>query len=272
LNNPNIGLRTVDYLRDAGAAQKLKTQYLTAAPTDKNLVIFDCGGKTRILDGNMLAKVTLEQLPSEEGKELRFRRKPVAFLGEMFFTAALIDVISPKPFVAYFLTGHGEHQVDSGDEIVGYLKFASLLQQNSTRVQVLSLTGTNSVPADCNLLVIAGPRSAILEPELSKLDQYLAQGGRLLALFNSASLNRETGLEKLLAGWGVQVSQDLVLDPEPSPQASLGELVVSAFSHHALVNPLLGSGLDLVQPRRIGKVEPRTQAADAPRVEEIAFS
>ena len=40
------------------------------------------------------------------------------------------------------------------------------------------------MPADCNLLVIAGPRDVIPDVELEKIEQYLNQGGRLLALFN----------------------------------------------------------------------------------------
>src|SRR5262249_23173703 len=144
--------------------------------------------------------------------------------------------------------------------IVGYLKFASLLQQNSIRPLSLSLVGTNSVPADCNLLVVAGPRAAIPDPELAKLDHYLAQGGRMLALFNSASLNRPTGLEKLLASWGVEVGTDLVQDFDQS-QGNSGELVVSRYSPHALVNPMVGFGLDLIRPRWIAKRSSGGQAA-----------
>jgi gliding motility-associatede transport system auxiliary component len=270
LNNPNLSVRTVDYLRDAGAAQKTKAQYLSAYPSDKNVVIFDCAGKTRIVDGALLATNTLEQVPNPEGKELKFRRKPIAFRGETVFTATLLEVVNPKPFMAYFLSGHGEHQIESGDEITGYLKFASFLQQNSIRVQTLELTGTNPVPSDCNLLVVAGPRIPIPDSELSKLDQYLTQGGRLLALFSSASLDRETGLEKLLADWGVRVGKDIVRDPDHSRPESPDELVISAFSHHPVVNPLLGEGLVLIQPRPIGRFNTRAPVADAPRVEAIA--
>jgi hypothetical protein len=271
LHNPNLSVRTVDYLRDAGAAQKTKAQYLSTSPSDKDLVIFDCAGKTRIIDGSLLSTNTLEQVPNPEGNQLKFRRRPVAFRGELVFTATLLEVINPKPLIAYFLSGHAEHQIDSGDEITGYLKFVSFLQQNSIRVHPLLLTGTNPVPPDCDLLVIAGPRTAISESELIKLDQYLTQGGRLFALFNSDSLRRETGLEKLLAPWGVGVGNDIVRDPDHTDPRS-GDLVVSAFSHHPIVNPLLGYGLDLLPPRAIGKLSASAQAADAPRVEAIAAS
>ncbi|MEI9863815.1 MAG: hypothetical protein WDN00_04525 [Limisphaerales bacterium] len=54
--------------------------------------------------------------------EREFRRKPVAFNGEMAFTAMLLAVENPKPLKAYFLQGHGEPSLsDSGD--TDYQKF-----------------------------------------------------------------------------------------------------------------------------------------------------
>jgi hypothetical protein len=159
LINPRITVQTVDYLRDAGLAQKVKDKYKLSALTDKNLVIFDCEDRWKIVDGNALAHYTYEQVPNETPgeKKPKFLRKPAAFLGEMAFTPALLDVTSAKKLKAYFLQGHGEHQIDSGDELAGYLKFASILHQNYIQSQPLSLLGTNAVPMDCNLLVIAGP-------------------------------------------------------------------------------------------------------------------
>jgi len=46
---------------------------------------------------------------------------------------------------------------------------------------------------DCNLLIIAGPRTELSETELQKIDQYLAQGGGLFVLFNYFSIKRPTG-------------------------------------------------------------------------------
>src|SRR5947209_2913365 len=105
--NPKISVQTVDYGRDAGAAQQLlanpKYKFL-ASVTAKNLVIFDCEGKFKAVDGNLLAKYVVEQDPNE--KELHFIKRATHFLGEIWFTAALLEVTSPKPLKAYFLKGH----------------------------------------------------------------------------------------------------------------------------------------------------------------------
>jgi hypothetical protein len=272
LANPKITVATVDYLHDPPAAQRIKAKYNLFAATDKNLIVFDCEGRVKIVPGNLLAQYVLEQVPNE--KEREFRRKPTAFVGEAAFTMALLDVTSAKPLKACYLQGHSEHQIDSGDDRDGYLKFASVLHQNCIQVEPLSLVGTNTVPMDCNLLVIAGPRETIPDLELEKIEQYLNQGGRLLALFNCypilGQVKKDTGLERVLAKWGVDVGRNVIKDRANTISGE--DVVVVNFGKHALVNSLLGSGLDLILPRSVGQLKGRSQAADAPRVDELAFS
>jgi hypothetical protein len=266
--NPNITVRTVDYLRESGAAQKVKEQYKLAAPSDKNLVIFEVANRVRVVDGNALAKYVLEEIPG--GQEREFRRRPTAFLGEIAFTAALLDVTSARPMKAYFLRGHGEHSLASLDPVSGYMKFESVLQQNHIQAANLTLLGTNTVPLDANLLVIAGPTSEIPEFERQKIEDYLAQGGRLLALFNFAMAGKDTGLEDILGRWGVEVGKTVVRDPDNTMSGS--DVIVSEFGKHPLVNPLLASRLHLVLPRAIRKTAIPVPSADAPRVDELAFT
>jgi hypothetical protein len=269
LANPNITVQRVDYLRDAGAAQKVKAAYKLISSGEKNLIIFDCEGRTRIVDGAGLTDNTLERVVG--GKPGEVRSKPVAFKGEWMFTSVLLAVTNPKPLKAYFLTGDGEHQLDSGDEVNGYLAFAGLLKQNYIKPETLTLLGTNTVPMDCNLLVVAGPTSVIPDPVLEKIDQYLAQGGRLLALFKFESVNKQVGLERVLAKWGVHVGANVVKDPDNTVAGT--DVIVKQFARHPIVNPLQGqSSLHLILPRTIGKFKASAQAADAPRVEEIAIS
>jgi hypothetical protein len=267
LVNPRIAIEMVDYLRDPAAAQKTKEHYKLSAATDRNLVIFECEGRQNTVPGDALAKYVTEQVPNENRPE--FRRKPTEFFGEKWFTSALLAVTNPKPLNAYALTGHGEHGIDSTDPTYGYLKFSALLRQDWIRVEPASLLGTN-LPADCNLLVIAGPRSAFFPEELEKIDQYLAQGGRLLALFNAHTHDKDLGLEGVLAKWGIAVGHNIIADTNHSAMGA--DVVVTDFSSHPIVNPLLNSAVDLIRPRSISKSQPRTQAADAPAVEEIIFS
>src|SRR6185369_536368 len=99
---------------------------------------------------------------------------------------------------AYFLEGHGENSITSSDTNSGYTTFAAIAQQNFIKpVQLFSLLGSNTVPAD-SLLVIAGPTKRLQDLEIAKIDRFLSEGGRMFVLFNHASAGLETGLERLL--------------------------------------------------------------------------
>jgi hypothetical protein len=273
--NSRVSVETVDYVRDAGAAQRVKLQYNLTFPSATNLVIFECEGRKTVLDGNALTSYTMEQVPNE--KEREFRKKPTAFEGERMFTRALMEVTNPKRLIAYFLQGHREHRIDS-DETFGFMKFAAVAHENLIETQPLSLLGTNTVPMDCNLLVIAGPRDEFQDFELEKIDQYLTQGGRLLALFNPTSINREgggekTGLDKILAKWGVELGNVVIQDLDRKVSPGGEDMLVSDFNpKHPIVNPLLDSGVYMSMPRAVGKKKSAPQMADSPHVEELAFT
>jgi len=174
--NKNISVRTVDYVRDAGAAEKLKVQYNLPAATDspnsppaKDLVIFDCGGRIIVIPGEAIVQHKLQQVASADPheKQLQFHNKPVAFNGEIMFTSKLLALAGAQPFKAYFLQGHGESSLtDSGQ--FGFAKFGLELAQNYISVTNYELTINDSVPMDCNLLIIAAPTAMLADFELQK--------------------------------------------------------------------------------------------------------
>jgi hypothetical protein len=270
--NPRIQIFTVDYQWDAAAAQKIKSTYKlgeSSGDNEKNLVIFACEGRLpRIVSGSALADFTIEQVPNE--KEREYRRRFTASNGEKMFTACLLAVTSPKPFRAYYLQGHGEHNLNSGDEVSGYMDFGLVLQHNYVQAEALRLVGTNQVPMDCNLLIIAGPTTQLDPVELDKIAQYLDQGGRLLALFNTAAKDRQTGLEKILKRWNVSVGESEVTDVPHSLKGN--DIAVAAFSQHPVVRSLLGSMVYLIAPRPVANLPPKEGVADGPKVEVLAAS
>jgi ABC-2 type transport system permease protein len=266
-NNRKIQVRTVDYLRDPGAALDVRDKFNLGATTNKNFVIFENEGRSKVIDAKTLTQVTIEQLPPSDG-ENRFRRKPVAFNGEMMFTGALLAVLNPKPLKAYYLEGHGEPPLTDATE-GGYSTFAGVLMQNYIEVHPLSLLGTNDIPADCNLLIIAGPAKPLFEVEVAKVEKYLSDGGRLFALVDARSAAGGTGLEATLARYGVLIGLNLVVDPD----AVVGEkdMRVNAFTLHPVMNPVLGTGgLYMIVPRPVAKN--RTEGMDDLPAEEIAFT
>jgi len=260
--NGRIAVETVDYVKDNAAAQRVKAQY-QLAPTQKNLIIFECNGNKKIVFEKELSDLDLEPLISGKSREVRRS----AFKGELLFTSAIYSVTSPRALKAFFLKGHGEHSPQSTDKDFGYSRFAALLTDNNVDWTTLSLIGTNEIPVDCSVLIIAGPQTTLTSQELSKIEGYLNNGGRMLVLFSMLSVGRQTGLEGLLANWGVDVRNAVVSDRLNSSNTQ--DLITEYFGTHPVSAPLLGVELHMVCPRAMSKASRGAHRTDAPIVSEL---
>lgn len=272
--NPKISMRTVDYINDPGAAEKIKAQYrqFFTSTTDKNLVIFDCGGRVKIVPGAALQtyqpkfKGMTTNPDNPQKQEMEFERRPVSFNAEQAFTGMLLALSSPQPQKAYFLQHHGEPALADSSN-TGYQKFLSALQENYVLVTNLDFMGNTGVPMDCNLLIIAGPTEPLQPTELDQVDRYLREGGRMLIMFNAASQGHPTGLENILQKWGVGVADDIAQDPDHT--ISQRDVVVDQFRQHPVVAALSQVQLQLYLPRPIIKLTPANPSANAPQVDEL---
>jgi len=262
--NRHILIEAVDYPGNPGGAQDIKARY-KLSDRDRDIVIFECGGQKRIVYHSELSDLDTRALMSGQGNEVRRTH----FKGELMFTSAILSVINPRQPKAYFLQRHGEHDVESDEGVSGYSKFGGVLRENAMQFDKLVLEGTGEVPADCNLLIIPGPRTVFLPETLEKIDRYLKQGGRLLTLFNYPP--RRTGLEPLLANWGVAVGNNVVVDPKAVVRQY--DMVVAAFGTHPLVKPFHHYyQLYLIQPRSIGPESSGPAGVNAPQVEGLFFT
>ena len=276
--DPRITINVVDYLRDPAEAARVQQKYNLApqgsdpnGPPRKNAIIFDCEGanppRFKVAPGDAL--VQYGETGMTKDKKLEFR--PVAFNGEKLFTSMLLAVKDPKPFTAYFVQGDGERSLTDSSEN-GYMKFAEVLQQNYIRIGPFSLTGQGDIPSDCDLLIIAGPQTPFLNSELSKIDHYLSQGGRLLVLLDYNSIKNPTGLEEYLAHWGVNVGMEVVQDSAQNATGSSFDIVVQNFYTHPVVNSLMQSKLEMILPRPVGVINNPNATADSPTATALAFS
>jgi hypothetical protein len=286
--NPKIAVRYIDYVRDPGAAEEFKIHYNRVGDTNKNLIGFECEGRKLPISGEALLETTLVSGgKTDNPNQIALRKKPVAFYGEVMFTSTLLRITDPQPPRIYYLYENGEHDLDESSEQAGYGKFRELARQNYIDIQKLRLFGTNGVPEDCNALMIAGPLYALTPIELNYIEKYLNRGGRLFVLFNYGEVKREikTGLEKILAAWGVRVGDKIVNDPDNTLSAEQTDIVATCgiqqpdFSHyipvkHPIINPLVNSltaKLRLILPREID-AEKSASPDSGIKAEEIFFS
>ena len=189
-----------------------------------NTVVFAAAGRKKYVTSDQLADYDYSGMQMGQAPKMK------GFKGEEQFTSAILGVVNPKVPKAYFATGHGEHDPDGADGD-GYSQLRDAIKRDNLEVEKTSLL-SGSVPADCDLLVVAGPSAPFADQEKAALKAYLDKGGRALILLDPVlgARSRPSGLEEFLKAYGVQVNQDLVVDPgRRLPFFDLSAVYVSEF-------------------------------------------
>ena len=138
------------------------------------------------------------------------RRQDTFSIDEQGITGAILKVSRESQKVVYFLAGHGERD-PSGYEESGYSGVRDALERDNYVVGTLNLAISATVPADTSVLIIAAPRSSLLEQEREAITAYLSEGGKALLMQEPGD---ETDLDEILAAWGMGYGDDVIVDPE----------------------------------------------------------
>jgi ABC-type uncharacterized transport system involved in gliding motility auxiliary subunit len=165
------------------------------------------------------------------------KEERVKMAEEQGMTNALIRLGRAGKKTIYFLTGHGERGLtDIGQE--GYSELKKAVEQQNYEVKPLILAAAEAVPADAQLVVLAGPKKALTQPEQERLGAYLAGGGGLMVMLDP---QQDGGLAPWLAARGVDLGDDLVIDPQSRLfGASPAWPIAADFSDHDITRPLEG--------------------------------
>jgi ABC-type uncharacterized transport system involved in gliding motility auxiliary subunit len=142
------------------------------------------------------------------------RTETVVGTDEQQLTNTLIKVLSGAQRTVYFLQGHGEHDT-AGSEREGYSTIYQALGTENYKTDTLALAQKPEVPADATVLVIAGPRTDLLQGEVDPIKQYLDRGGKLLVMLDPPDKVGQAPLANLVAllkDWGIEAGTDVVVD------------------------------------------------------------
>lgn len=261
----NLVIERVDPARDLATIETLKRKFdLRSA----DVVLFDSGAHSRCVAERDIVKT--ESRWATPGTGLRTIK--TAFCGEREFSSAILSLMEARRPVACFVQGHGEREVDDFTKGSGYSDIARALRFENFEIRTTRLTDEPGIPADCDLLVIAGPRRVMYKSEIAALSAYLKSNRSLLCLLDAG---QTTGLEPLMAEWAISLPDEMVTDKSSGLSALLGpgeELYIHNFGSHPLTENLTVMAMSL--PRPVLPLEPVGPGAngrdDKPRVSVLA--
>lgn len=177
------------------------------------------------------------------------KKEEAKTMDEQGVTGALIRDLKGGTRTVCGVEGSGEHRLEDTDKN-GYSRMKDLAGRDNYQTKSINLLQKAEVPADCTVLVVGGPTSDYVEPEVNAIKSYVENGGRALIMLDPplkmgrTDIGENPLLTNLLTAWGVTVNKDLILDLNPvgqimglGPQYSL----VSAYEPHPIVNELKGT-------------------------------
>lgn len=130
---------------------------------------------------------------------------------------ALVRTLNPTVKVAYFLTGHGERDLqDFGEAGIGTA--VTLLQNSGFSIQTLNLFVEGDVPADANAVFLIDQQAPLADAELAALTRYADRGGALFIARDAVDTEGRIAAEEdgllawLQSSWGITLRNDLIID------------------------------------------------------------
>lgn len=159
---------------------------------------------------------------------------------EVELTGALLRISKETKKRIVFVEGHGEHSPEDRERN-GLSIAKDALTRQGYEVGIISLLQETSVPNDTAVLVLAGPRRLVTQDEQERIRKYVEQGGRLLVL---ADPETQTGLDPLLAQWGLSLGPGVLVDLQDRLAAGdLTALLVRTFTEHEITQDLTSAVL-----------------------------
>jgi ABC-type uncharacterized transport system involved in gliding motility auxiliary subunit len=179
---------------------------------------------------------------------------------EAHLTTALIKLVNPTSLKAYYLTGHGERDIDQSEGDEGYSDLKSAIQADNYVVEKINLSAQGDVPSDAAALIIAAPKSPLLPDELGAINRYIdGRKGKLVLMtepFANSNLN-----DLIQPRWGLTIGTGIAVDPDSSLRndptvvivqqygitsisKDLGTFSVFPFSTAILLPDLIRKGVD----------------------------
>lgn len=188
------------------------------------------------------------------------RQERITATQEKDLTNAIVKVTREGKKKVYHTIGHGELSLERGGQNSA-MRLKTALEESNYEVAPLDLGRTGEVPDDADLVVVLGPQSDFLAPEIETLRQYVLTGGRLFVAVNPTEA---PSLRPFLEEeYGIIIGEDYVLEFNPliqlfggNPQAP----IISEFEPHDITRPMSGGRVILPSVSSVTLKEPAPAA------------
>jgi len=161
------------------------------------------------------------------------KRELIENLEEKDLTNAIIKVTREQDKVVYFVTGHGEKNIED-DTPQGYKNAAEAIRKENHTVKKLNLIRRGGVPDSAHVVIVASPQVDYAPAELDSLESFVNRGGKLMLLLDP---DGPAGMRAFASRFGADVGADVVIDGSGFGQlfgAGPGMPMVQNYADHEI--------------------------------------
>ena len=221
-------------------------QYTEEKVTNNSLVVA-CGDKSRYIPYTDIYKV-------DSSTYYTTGSVSQSFDGEGQITSAIDYVVSEDLPQVYLLSGHGEQPLSDNFR-------SQLTRSNYELTEDFSLLNVDSIPEECDTLLINAPTGDISEEELRILQDYLQSGGKLMVFSGPQKETELTNLKTLLQDYGVTAAEGVVVDNDREHYAfSAPYVLMPDIASSEITDPLAEGAYHVIVPIAQGLTVSGSQA------------
>ncbi|MFM8393567.1 MAG: GldG family protein, partial [Acidobacteriota bacterium] len=202
---------------------------LSGLPKDVRVIKFDKVEDQALSDQmtvfkNQTSRLTYERIDPQQKPDLA-RQFNVQRMGETVIVSgerierphatseqdlinAIMKVTRDQLKTVCFISGHGERDIADA-EAEGYQAIDKALQNENYQTRSINLVTENQVPADCSVIVLSGPKKALIPQEVGLISKFLDEGGKGLIQIDP---DTDPGVTDILKSWNVELGKDTVID------------------------------------------------------------
>ena len=144
-----------------------------------------------------------------------------------------------EPKVVYFLTGHGEKDLEeTGPE--GLSQAREAIEKQNYQVRSYNLAQENTLPDNPTVLISAGPTVNFFPNEVRLIKGYMESGGKFLLLLDPRT---RFSMDEFLSVYGLSVDENVVIDASGIGQLfglGVAAPIVSTYETHPVTDELKG--------------------------------
>ena len=218
----------------------------TDETVQNNSLVVECGEKSRYID--------IDDIYTGELNPYTGTYSATDFDGEGAITSAIDYVVSDELPRLYLLEGHGEKELPAG--------FSGQIEKENMETVQLSLLTADEIPKDAACIVIYSPASDISQEEQKMLEEYTAQGGKLLVMAGPTEDGTLENLYGLLSEYGVTPNEGIVIEGDREYYAFRAPYVLLPdLASHEITDPLIEENYRPILPIAQGLTVSGTDSA-----------